>query len=114
MSGRDEPILLYHANRGTVEQLPYTFSGGFSPDYQWVWMYGGDPSNDVWIRAVDDEEGEWQLWAEDVAYTSWHPDTSALITLQEDTLVWQTFPDGALLGEWPAAYGPFERGSIVA
>jgi hypothetical protein len=111
---------LYHGHSGQVERLPYRSPSlpNFSPDNQWLLDLG---EGDLWLRPTADIEGEWQLLAEGVYSRLFNDDLTELMLTryeprgadQSDVdllLIWLTFPEGELIGEWPTT--PFAHRSM--
>jgi hypothetical protein len=102
-------IQLYHAAGDLVESLPYYHPAWppFSPDAQWLFMYGGE-ERDLWTRPVDDPGGEWRLLAEGVDSYRLNADHSEMVLGHlRQAVTWQTFPKGEIIGQWsiePYAY----------
>ncbi len=100
VSGGVDRVQIYHADSGLVETLPYRRSASppFSPDNQWLLLFGD--GNDLWLRPIADVEGEWQRLAEEVSDFAWNSDSTEIAFSQFGPVIWQTFPQGEVIGEW--------------
>jgi hypothetical protein len=122
------PAMLYHAESGVVEILPYRGVRGFSAGYEWLFLYeaveyeGYQSGYHLWMRRLEDVGGDWQLIAPKEDYVLWSPGESHMaVTQNETTLIWQTFPQGEPLGHWdtspysarPEAFSPDGRYLVV-
>ncbi len=121
--------MLYHAESGQVERLPYPTVWGFGADYEWLFLYqevftisfadgGRNSGYHLWARRLEDLEGRWQLIAPALDYLLWRENASEMAFTQNETsVVWQTFPEGQPMGRWhtgdywvhPAAFSPDGR-----
>lgn len=109
-----EPNKLYHADRDLVETLPfYThWSPPFTADYEWLLLRESSTS-DVWARRTADIDGEWQWLANNPGLMRFNADNSEILFHNRDdlTVIWQTFPEGELIGEWPIA--PYAASNVT-
>jgi len=97
-----ENVQLFHAATGLVETLPYAelWWPPFTVDGQWL-LLREEGTHTLWTRPVADVDGEWRLLAADVAEMHWHKDgTQMVFSDRQHQLIWQTFPDGELVGQW--------------
>jgi WD40 repeat protein len=99
--------MLYHAESGVVETLPYRYAWWtpFSADRQWLLMderpnVDGYESHAIWIRGFEDVDGEWQLLATGVDSLLWSTDGTEMAFNDDAHITWQTFPDAASIGSW--------------
>jgi WD40 repeat protein len=113
MEGNFPPVRLYHAEHNLVETLPYNrlYWRPFSGDGQWLFLNSsfdvdGYETVEIWMRRVEDMEGEWRLLASDVDGALWSPDETQMVNVTgETTVIWRTFPEGAEIGRWDT--GPY-------
>jgi hypothetical protein len=101
-----ETVKLYHADRDLLETLPFDnhWHPLFTPDYEWM-LLRDSASNEVWTRRVADVGGEWQRVATNPGLIRLNPDATETAVRSRGGLyiLWQTFPDGELVGAWPIA-----------
>lgn len=117
-------VMLYHAEDGLVEMLPYRYVWWepFSADHDWLLMdarptVGGHESHEIQIRRVEVVGGEWRLLATGVDSALWNAEWTEMAFYDDATVTWLTFPDGDLLGRWdtgqfwtyPVAWSPDGR-----
>lgn len=113
-------VMLFHAETDLVETLP-AWSLWWTPVIDdWLILSESDfetghERNNLLRRQIEDIGGTWEHFALDVDYTLWDEAYSQLVWIQaEDTVIWQTWPDGDLLGRYntkpfwvvPAAFSP--------
>jgi hypothetical protein len=117
-------IMLYHAENGKAEALPfrYVWGKGFSADGQWLLTderpdVGGYETYTMSIRRVEDVNGEWRKIAEDLDSMLWNTDWTEMAFNSDDKVTWQTFPEAERIGVWdtgefwavPVAWSPDDR-----
>ena len=100
-------VMLYHAENGTMETLPfrYVWREPHSPDHQWLLMderpdVGGYETYTISIRALDDIGGDWHQIATNVSSALWNTDWSEMAFSSNETVTWQTFPEAERIGQW--------------
>jgi hypothetical protein len=107
--GGQENVQLFHADIGVVETLPYyePWWPPFTANSEWLLMKGEGTYN-LWARPAADIDSEWRLVAEGAANTLWNADGSQMAfgSRQTQEIIWQTFPDGELIGQWSTT--PFQ------
>jgi hypothetical protein len=98
---------LLHAESGRLETLPYRFPwrAGSTPDGRWLMMdarpdAGGYETHQIWIRPLEDINGQWTLLADRPDSDTWAPDMDSYAWQRGTHVVWQAFPSGAALSEW--------------
>jgi LysM repeat protein len=111
-NAEDIKLYLYHAENSLVENLPYhsPWYNGFSPDHQWLMMdthpdVNGYEGHEVWIRRLEDVNGEWQLLAgrNSIEYGAiWNASFTEMVIYKGYRITWQNFPNPnqAQLGCW--------------
>ncbi len=111
-------VMLYHANSGVMETLPYRamWWTPFSADGEWLLMderpeIGGYESHAIWIRPVQDVGGEWQLLAAGVDSALWNADWTEMAFHDDAIVTWQTFPEAESIGRWDTS--PFWTYPVV-
>jgi hypothetical protein len=122
------PVMLYHAENGIVETLPfrYAWRDAHSPDGLWLLMderpdIGGYETYTISIRPVEDVDGNWHQIATDVDSVLWNTDWTEMAFHSDETVTWQTFPEAAPIGQWntgpfwaqPVAWSPDARALVV-
>lgn len=117
--GGRAPLLLYHAERDTVEELPFrtmrTFTldvSGFGFSENGEWLLVGDPADnsldqsaigdDFWLRRVDPPGGEARLLANGVGGAPLAPDGEFIAFFDQSTIWIYRFPTNELVGRWRA------------
>ena len=61
----------------------------------------GEKGNNIWIRRVDDVDGEWRLLGEGIYTYRWNADNTEIMLVHDwQAVTWQTFPEGELIGQW--------------
>ena len=102
--------VLYHAENGSQETLPYRhpWRDGFTPDGRWLLMDArpddaGYDAHQVWMRPVDAVGGGWTVLADRIESDIWSPDLASYAFQHGSVLRWQTFPSGELFGQWELA-----------
>lgn len=132
LEGNFPSVMLYHAESGLVETLPYraVWWKPFSANHEWLLMderptVGGYETHAIWVRRLEDTDGEWQLLASGVDSVLWTPDWTEMafgnFSDREHLITWQTFPDAVLIGRWntgqfwthPVAWSPDGRHLIT-
>jgi hypothetical protein len=106
--GNFPPARLYHSENDQVEILPYSrlYRQPFSDNGQWLFLNSspdvdGYETVEIWMRRVEDMEGEWSLLASDVDGALWSPDETEMVNVEGDTtVIWRTFPEDEELGRW--------------
>lgn len=117
--GGRAPLLLYHAESDTVEELPFTTMHsftlrldalGFSPDGEWLLV--GDPienpgdesaiGDDFWLRQVDPPGGEARPLASGVGGAPLAPGGEFIAFFDRATIWIYRFPTNELVGRWQA------------
>jgi hypothetical protein len=121
LEGNLPPVVLYHAENSSVERLPYraVWWQPFSADGEWLLMderptVEGYESHAIWMRQVEDIGGQWRLLARGVDSILWATDWTGLAYSDDETVTWQTFPAGEVVGRWdtgqfwtvPVAWSP--------
>jgi hypothetical protein len=126
LEGRVPPILLYHAESGQAETLPFrkAWGSGFLSDGRWLLLYetvlneGYESGYNLWVRQLEDVDGDWELAAADAEYFLWTAGGDELAYGQRETTIYrQHFPGGELIGAWntgqywtvPIAFSPDGR-----
>ena len=115
-------MLLYHAENGLIETLPFRYVWLFSADGQWLFMderpeVGGYESHAIWIRRVEEAGGDWEMFANDVDSAMWTTDWTQMALTSDKKVTWQTFPEAERIGQWstgdfvtqPLAWSPNGR-----
>lgn len=106
LEGNFPPAKLYHAENGQVETLPYSHVYWSLDLGEWIFLdsrpiVDGHETYEIWMRRLEDIDGTWQLLASDVDYVLQGQNQAEIAFIQGETaVVWQTFPDGAVLGRW--------------
>ncbi len=102
--------VLYHAEDGSQETLPYRhpWSDEFAPDGRWLLMDArpddaGYEAHQVWIRPLEAADGDWTLLADRLDSDLWSLDMASYAWQHGSMVGWRTFPTGDLLGEWNTA-----------
>jgi dipeptidyl aminopeptidase/acylaminoacyl peptidase len=75
---------------------------------------GGYESHAIWIRRVEDIDGEWRLLATGVDSVLWSDDGKEMVFTDDALVTWQTFSSAELIGRWdtgefsthPVAWSP--------
>lgn len=100
-------VKLYHAENELVETLPFHYAWWkpFSDDGQWLLMdkqpiIDGFVHHEIWIRRVEDLNGDWQMIASGVDSVLWTSDWSEMAFNSSDKVTWQTFPEAKTIGRW--------------
>jgi hypothetical protein len=117
-------VMLYHAESGLVETLPYhhVWWAPFSDDGSWLLMderpdVDGYETSSIWIRRVQDVGGQWLNLARGADYVLWADDQAEMAFNDDELVTWQTFPGVELIGRWetgqfwarPVAWSPDGR-----
>jgi hypothetical protein len=121
-------VMVYHAENGTVETLPFRYAWRvtYSPDGQWLLMderpiVGGYEMYTISIRKVDDVGGDWRQIATNVNSALWNTDWTEMAFSSNETVTWQTFSEAEHIGQWnmgqywthPIAWSPDGRALIT-
>ena len=89
-----------HSNKTAGSRRP------FSGDRQWLFLnssadVAGYETVEIWMRRVEDMEGDWSFLASDVDGAIWSPDRTEMVYVTaEATGIWQAFPESAEITCW--------------
>ena len=110
-----------HAENGTVEKMPFrqVWWKPFSADGKWLLMdkrpdVNGYETYTIFVRALEDLDGQWRQIAADVGFVLWNTDWTEMAFNSDEIVTWQTFPNAEIIGQWntgefwssPAAWSP--------